>query len=346
MTSLVVQLERLRVIDGYALLDGFAFDNDTKRAPKLHFYDLEDDTPHELAATQTWTDRAEVAMVHSLADTKVGFRAAVDVHGRGEPFDPVRLGIGAGTDIRTLITSRGESAPSLRNRVRRRHALEASSLLPPNHWDADPSFTLMNRFIDLLGTLESGAILEIGSRARSGLSRKHLMSPKATYVGVDVLEGPNVDVVGDVHELSKLVPHDHFTHAFAVSVWEHLLAPWRVSLELNAVLADGGLAMIATHQTWPVHDEPSDYWRFSKWSWKALFNADTGFEIVKTAMGLPGTIVSQLPIVGTVGLENGPAFLSSSVLVRKVGPARLSWDLDLDALDASHYPEGESAAPT
>ena len=169
-------------------------------------------------------------------------------------------------------------------------------------------------------------------------TRRHLIDAGAEYLGLDVMAGPNVDLVGDAHQLSKILPLEHFTHAFAISVWEHLLSPWKVSIELNAVLQVGAEVMIGTHQSWPVHDDPSDYWRYSQWAWKALFNEDTGFEIVESAMGIPGSVVADVPMVGTVGLAAQPAFLSSSVVARKTGPARVVWDAETDGHGATYYP--------
>ena len=54
--------------------------------------------------------------------------------------------------------------------------------------------------------------------------RKDLFA-KAGYVGFDIARGPNVDVVGDAHELSRHFPADHFDAVFALSVFEHLAMP-------------------------------------------------------------------------------------------------------------------------
>ncbi|WP_373690468.1 methyltransferase domain-containing protein [Sphingobium sp. DEHP117] len=58
-----------------------------------------------------------------------------------------------------------------------------------------------------------------------------------------------------------------FDAVYSVSVFEHLLMPWKVALEMNRVLRMGGIAYIHTHQTLGLHDMPWDFWRFSDTSW-------------------------------------------------------------------------------
>jgi len=182
-------------------------------------------------------------------------------------------------------------------------------------------------------------ILEIGSRARSGISRRGLFPGALEYVGLDIAAGPNVDVVGDAHRLSEYFPAGHFDAAFSVTVWEHLAMPWKVSLELNRVLKTGGVAMINTHQTWPSHEEPWDYFRFSEYAWPALFNAATGFEILACGMGSPAVIASALAIqhLQDQGIEWHYGYLATRCVVRKIGPTTLEWPVDLKAIAPGVY---------
>ena len=72
-----------------------------------------------------------------------------------------------------------------------------------------------------------------------------------------------MDVMGDAHKLSDYFDKDSFDVIFSMSVFEHLAMPWKVALELNKVLKPGGMMLHTTHQTWPLHEEPWDYWRYS-----------------------------------------------------------------------------------
>jgi len=187
--------------------------------------------------------------------------------------------------------------------------------------------------------------LEIGSRARSAVSVRQLLPAKLEYVGLDLLAGPNVDVVGDAHNLSGLFPARRFTAALARSVFEHLAMPWKVVIELNRVLEMGGIVFITTHQTWVLHEEPWDFWRFSSHTWPCLFNRETGFEIMEVAHGEPARIhpMWDSPIVRDMPAH--PAFLSSAVIARKIGETSLTWNVPTPSAVKGHYPPGDLERP-
>lgn len=183
-------------------------------------------------------------------------------------------------------------------------------------------------------------VLEVGSRARSGITRRDLFPSTCTYTGIDILAGENVDVVGDAHALSRHLPTDHFDFAFSISVWEHLAMPWLVSLELNKVLKTGGIAMIGTHQSWPIHETPWDYFRFSEYSWDALFNPATGFEIVTRGMGVPCVMAAAQfnPPIHNDAVEWHYGYLASRVVVKKISPTTLTWPVDPAVVGRGLYP--------
>lgn len=209
----------------------------------------------------------------------------------------------------------------------------------------DPSHTCWYRFLNRLHGLPSGDVLEIGSRARSGITRRHLIAPQLGYVGLDILPGPNVDLVGDAHELSAVVGSRRFAAVFALSVFEHLAMPWKVVLELNRVLAAGGLVFIQTPQTWPLHEEPFDFWRFSVHAWRCLFNRQTGFEILETAQGERAKIVPLWDAPVMHGLSDAPAYLNSMVLARKVAETTLAWPVPPAEVTVGSYPTDTLAVP-
>jgi hypothetical protein len=195
-------------------------------------------------------------------------------------------------------------------------------------------------FWEYVSARPNANVLEIGSRARSGISRRSLFPATCNYTGFDIVAGENVNCVGDAHALSRLLPLNHFDVVFSVSVWEHLCMPWLVSLELNKVMRTGGLAMINTHQSWPSHEEPWDYFRFSDYSWDALFNADTGFEIVTRGTGVPCVMgPSQLnPAVQASRIDWHYGYLATRCVARKVGETSLSWPVDPGLVTKGSYP--------
>lgn len=209
----------------------------------------------------------------------------------------------------------------------------------------DPYFQSWNNFVTHLEAFASGTVLEIGSRARSGLTRQDRLPRQLDYLGVDILPGPNVDIVGDAHELSRLFRDRRFVAVYSLSVFEHLAMPWKVALELNQVLVPGGLVYTSTHQTWPMHEEPWDFWRFSRHSWQTLFNPATGFEVVEAVCGEPARIHACRTSPATRGLPDSPAWLGSASIVRKISDTTLSWPVPLAAIAREMYPGGETPPP-
>ena len=205
---------------------------------------------------------------------------------------------------------------------------------------ADPYHLLAARFVELLKHKEKGGkVLELGSRNRSGVIHRHFVPEHLHYVGMDILSGDNVDVVGDAHAMSALFEPKTFDAIFAISVFEHLLMPWKVALEMNRIMKTGGLVMLATHQSWPVHEAPWDFWRFSDQCWRGLFNKYTGFEVIAAAMGEPALIVSRMLHQVNLRMEQSPAYLGSAVLCRKIAETTLSWDVDLPKVIDTMYPK-------
>ncbi len=171
-------------------------------------------------------------------------------------------------------------------------------------------------------------MVEIGARARSGITRREMFGA-CDYIGFDVLPGENVDVVGDAHFLSQHI--DGLVDAVAsLSTFEHLIMPWKAVEEINRVLKPGGVVITQTHQTWPVHDRPWDFFRFSKDSWRGLFNEATGFRIIDAAECGPcfSTPVVQQRSNASTRIEHQPGYMISICLAEKTGEPRVGWKID------------------
>jgi SAM-dependent methyltransferase len=205
--------------------------------------------------------------------------------------------------------------------------------------DNDPSHKLIKRFFhEELKTLRQGHIIEIGSRTRSDISRKSLVPKTLKYTGFDIIEGNNVDVVGDAHHLSNFFENGSVDAIYSLSVFEHLAMPWKAVIEMNKVLKVGGFMLHTTHQTWPMHEMPWDYWRFSKYTWNALLNRKSGFEILDAQMGEIASTTPAYIHKGVEGLDQFPCYLNSVVLCRKTSETTLSWDMEISDIESQPYP--------
>ena len=185
--------------------------------------------------------------------------------------------------------------------------------------------------------MPNARILDIGGRDRSQRTYKEFF-PNAEYVVVDIVDGENVDVVADAHNLSSVFENSSFDFVFSTFVFEHLLMPWKVALEINKILRVGGSLWVQSHQTLGLHDCPWDYWRFSSESWASLFNQNTGFEIVETISDHEMYIIPFLTRNEMFDAEKAVGYELSAVHAVKVCDTELNWDTSLTDLVTTKYP--------
>ena len=150
--------------------------------------------------------------------------------------------------------------------------------------DANNEEHIFEHFIALCCTEKPAVVCEVGTfqaiPGRSTHSYRLFPEVKRTdYVMVDLRVGPDVDVVADIQQLPD-VWTGRFNAFIAIAVFEHLERPWIGAKEVARVLAPGGLCFVGTHQTFPLHGYPNDFYRFSKNALTSIFK-DAGLEILK-----------------------------------------------------------------
>ncbi|KPQ36069.1 MAG: Methyltransferase domain [Phormidesmis priestleyi Ana] len=185
--------------------------------------------------------------------------------------------------------------------------------------------------------------LEIGSREVTGVSKRSKFIPLASYTGLDVLPGHNVDVVGDAHRLSSHFKKSTFDYIYSTAVFEHLAMPWVVVEEISKILKVGGIVGIETHFSHSEHEAPWHFFQFNEHGLRCLFCPELGFEVLDSGMETP--LVGRFSIDSPqqkVGHPVYSLFCHSSVLVRKTSDVDLSswdWRICLERLfDESMYP--------
>jgi SAM-dependent methyltransferase len=179
-------------------------------------------------------------------------------------------------------------------------------------------------------------MLDIGGRARSGVSRKHDY-PGKTVVVADIVSAPDVDIVVDVHELSQHV-EEKFDAFTSIAVFEHLLMPWKAAVEINKVLKPGAVGLVVTHQTVGVHEVPWDFFRYSNNAWKGIFNQYSGFEILDAGMTTPTMIIPLRWQKQYQNTERAVGYMTSSVVVKKVSEPSLDWPVPIASVTGDMYP--------
>lgn len=126
--------------------------------------------------------------------------------------------------------------------------------------------------------LDYGKVLEVGSyEVTKGL--RHLFE-YVSYTGIDVREGPGVDIVFNEEEgflfqfeyqsaTTGEWGYEEFDTVICTEVLEHAQNPVRVMEDIAMVLKRGGYLIltargvdIKTNKAMYQHDYPHDYWRF------------------------------------------------------------------------------------
>jgi SAM-dependent methyltransferase len=194
-------------------------------------------------------------------------------------------------------------------------------------YQADSPYIRLKRELNRPGA----RILEIGSRAVSPLAKPRVddFPLAAQFVGVDIHPGRGVDVVCDAHALSSVFKPASFDYVFSLSVFEHLAAPWLVAAEINRVLTVGGEVMVSVPFAWPLHETPSDFWRFSDKGLERLFSPELGFSVIESRMNGEIRLIPEWRDV-LVELPLHPSFNHSWIFARKI----------------AECPAGPAAAPT
>ncbi len=155
---------------------------------------------------------------------------------------------------------------------------------------------VLEAFIARCQGLSSPRVLELGTkRSRRDRSTKHTewVPHAGTYLGSDLRPGVDVDVVADVHQLSTIVGTESFDVILSCSTFEHFKYPHRAAHEIMKSLALGGLLFVQTHQTYPIHSYPQDYFRFTRQALASLFGTQMGFNVIATDYEYPAVIESQ-----------------------------------------------------
>ena len=116
--------------------------------------------------------------------------------------------------------------------------------------------TSVYEFVKSLGL--KGKTLDVGSYDVNG-SVKDLFTE---YIGVDMREGPNVDIVATADDLP--FSDETFDNVVCLEVFEHDKRFWKSIIEMHRVLKAGGtLVITARGISFPKHDYPYDLFRFT-----------------------------------------------------------------------------------
>jgi SAM-dependent methyltransferase len=168
---------------------------------------------------------------------------------------------------------------------------------------------------------DDARVVEFGTR-RAGSAATHSHGffanvPRENYVMADLHPGDDVDVIADLHGLPAEWT-GQFDACVANAVFEHVARPWIAAREIHRILRPGGFCLVATHQTFPLHDYPSDYFRFSVPALRVIFE-DAGFEGLEFGYRYRARILSEVvaPELQEDWNRQWPSYVLVAALVQK-----------------------------
>lgn len=138
----------------------------------------------------------------------------------------------------------------------------------------------------------------------------------SSYDGNDIGPGPRIRYVSPVESLP--VPDASYDVVLCTQVLEHVRHPHQALREMTRVLAPGGHLLMTTHGVYPFHPDPTDYWRWTRQGFDAMFEDTDGLELV-SLVPHGGSGAAMAILINTSIREGGKA-----VGVPKIGAPLIS----------------------
>lgn len=178
-----------------------------------------------------------------------------------------------------------------------------------------------------------GRLVDIGCGTKP---YRKMFAPFVTdHVGVDHPGGmhdkTHVDILSGAYEIP--VADACFDSAVCNAVLEHLEEPGKAIAECCRVLKPGGHAIYTVPFIWHVHEEPRDFFRYTKFGLKYLFEK-SGFDIVEiSAMSGFWVTFGQLFVYNLYRFCKGPVKYTG--IIQLAGLIIQGFSYVLDKIDKS-----------
>jgi SAM-dependent methyltransferase len=113
-------------------------------------------------------------------------------------------------------------------------------------------------------------IADFGSQSVNGSYRELFSHPQWKYVGIDMVAGPNVDIVLTDPYDWRQIPSASYDVVISGQTFEHVEYMWLSILEIERVLKPWGLVCLIAPSSGDEHRYPVDCWRFYPDGFRAL----------------------------------------------------------------------------
>lgn len=122
-----------------------------------------------------------------------------------------------------------------------------------------------------------GRVLDLG--AGSAKYKQSILKKASEYRSCDAVKNNNIDDVCDV--LNLQYPPASFDTVVSTQVMEHINNPYKMAEQIYKILKPGGKVIITAPFLVPIHQDPGDYFRFTKDGLSEIFKQN-GFKIIDT----------------------------------------------------------------
>lgn len=130
-------------------------------------------------------------------------------------------------------------------------------------------------------------VLDVGSYAVHGSYRELFDGKNVDYVGLDIVEGPNVDLVADDPYSWDFIEDESFDYIISGQAFEHIEYPWLTMEQIYKKLKIGGIICITAPNSGNEHKHPLDCYRYFADGLAALAKW-AGFKVIDaTVAGIP-----------------------------------------------------------
>lgn len=155
-----------------------------------------------------------------------------------------------------------------------------------------------------------GKTLDIGC---GKMPYKDFFNSADEYIGVDISPIPDQEMIVS-NAIDLPFKDNSFDTVVSFEVLEHIPNPFKVFNEISRVLKPKGTLILTTPQMWNLHEEPNDYYRFTKYGLAYLCDK-SNFKVIfykplgcfwgrvglKISYKLEGLVQSKFLIISFVG---------------------------------------------
>ena len=123
----------------------------------------------------------------------------------------------------------------------------------------------IDEFIHTMPSDKNITLLEVGAKRKNYF--KLLNNVQRLTLDIDSKNSP--DIVADICDLSS-IDSNSYDYVVMLEVLEHVHSPDLALKEINRVLKKKGVLFLTTPFLFPAHDEPYDFYRYTKYGLKLL----------------------------------------------------------------------------